>query len=584
MGRPPHDGDRRGAAGDAAPDRILPWIEQHTALFIVGAVALVLAFRGLFLLRFGDGSWMNWSYVAHAKTFALRGALGTEEPPLTPRLLAAFRSLGLGPLGALDAIYLLAHLLLVLGTLGLGTYLWPAASARRRGLLAVVVAVTPLLSTVGGYRNVGVLLGAATLAGALGLALSALVRPRTAALRLAGALALAVLAGWTRFEALAGVAAGGVVLLALGPALPGTSRARLAGILLLCGALAGHASAGALRRATAATSSDYAFYTFYDGLPFLMWPNSAVDGDEFGRYRASIWYFGSYAENRGSIARALLNNPRAAVLRIGTKLVDMAGALAWIGSLTPIGLYLVWVGLRRRREPAGPGAAGRRGWAFLAFAAPAAVLWVPAASPPYFLTVLPPLLLAATRGLDLVTARVAPTALARLAAAGVVGSALLVALVGRTDVSNSPALIDAARYLEVRCRDGCLTNLLPQALRYQAWVDLEAGSPLPRPDRSERRVLGQYDAEYERAFLFRDRVERARRAGFRGPVLHVEAEIASFPAFHPVFDRELALQGEVDLSGARVERTFQHGRDRVVIRVLDDGATPRAAQGAGTTR
>jgi hypothetical protein len=150
-----------------------------------------------------------------------------------------------------------------------------------------------------------------------------------------------------------------------------------------------------------------------------------------------------------------------------------------------------------------------------------------------------------------------------LAVAGVVG----IVVFGKQDVANSSVFTELAHYLEVRCRGGCLVSYLPQQVRTQAWVDLEAGSPFPVAGRAESRVLGTTAPEFAQGFDLRRRIERARQGGFSGPVLYVEANISSFRAFHPDFDRELAWQGDVDLSLAREEMSLQHGGD--VVRVFE---------------
>jgi len=545
--------------------------------FLLLAAVVVLALRALYLLRFGwDGGWMNWGYLAHAKAYALHGGEAMEEPPLSVLLLVFFRRLGATPLQALGATYLAAQLVLALGTLGLSDFVSPDASRRRRLLVLLAVAVTPLLSTVTGYRNLGALVGAATLTAALALAAGATVRRRLPVGWLLATALFGCLAAAARFEALAGVVCGAAVLLVAGRSLASVHWPRLAGAVLLAGALLGTAASAALRHRPEGppeASENYAFYTFYDGLPFVLWP-SVRDEDEFSRYRTSVRYFGSYAENRGSIARALLTHPGWGLVRVVAKPLDFIGALGWVGSLTPLGLLLAAVGLRRLSWRRGPSGTLARGWLLLAYAGPAALLFVPSSAPAYFLTVAPPLLLAMARGTDRVLAllprRSALLVGVGLAAAGVLGIALL----GKRDVTNSPVFTDLARYLEGRCREGCLVSYLPQQVRTQAWVDLEAGSPFPIAGRAESRVLGRTTPDFEQGFELRRRIERARRSGFQGPVLYVEADISSFRAFHPVFDRELSWQGAVDLSHAREELRLQRGGDTVRVFLL----APRAAE------
>jgi hypothetical protein len=531
-------------------------------------MALVLAVRGLYLARFGwDAGWMNWGYLAYAKVLALRGAVAMEEPPLTPTLLFLFRRMGLNALQAVGALYLLAHLCLALGTLLLGDFVWPGASHRRRLILLLLVTFTPLLSTVAGYRNLGVLVGAAALALALGLALSAAARPQPSPGLLLGALGFALVAGVARFEALAGVLCGGLVLAVAGRRLADVRWPRLAAAALLLGGLLGTLGAAELRHRAGPpkASRDYALYTFYDGLPYLLWPRLSGDDDEFARYRTSMKYFGSYAENGGSLSRALLTHPGAALLRFAVKPVDFVGALGWVGSLTPLGLLFLWLGLRNVRWREGAGRQWPRAWALLAYAGPWAVLLVPSSAPAYFVMVAPPLLLAIARGVDVWTARLRPARARVLGAACVVAGLVAVFFFGKRDVANSPVFNQAAAFLESRCATGCVVNFLPQPLRDQAWVNLEAASPFPRIEDRESMVLDTERPELERGYDFRTRVQRARQAGFVGPVLYVQSQVNSFSAFHPVFDVALKWEGSVDLREAREEGRFRQGEDEVVI-------------------
>jgi hypothetical protein len=554
-----------------APSGLLGFVAKRPWAFLLAASALTLGVRALYLVRFGwDGGWMNWGYLAHAKTLALRGGVTMEEPALTPLLLVLFRRTGLSSLEAMGALYLVGHLGLALGTFGLASFVWPRASSRRRLILVLVVALVPLLSTVAGYRNLGALVGASALVCALSLAFRAAERPRLPLLELGGAALLATLASTARFEAVAGVFCGGMVLFVLGRRFAGVHRARSAGLALLIGGLLGAAAPGAFRGPArpAQASQNYAFYTFYDGLPYLLWPSLSDDADEFARYRTSVRYLGTYGENHGSLLRALVLHPRGAVLRVVAKPVDFLGALGWFGSLTPLGLVFVALGLRKlpwRGEEDGTLA---RGWAMLAYLGPFLMLWVPASAPPYFLAVAPPLLLALARGLDTATARLGARTAWLVGAGAVAAAVVLIASFGKKDTANSPVFNEVAAYLESRCPQGCLVSFLPQAIRAQAWVELEAPSPFPAGGRSESRVLGESGAEYRRGFDFAERVRHARQEGFLGPVLYVETHASSFQPFHEVFDGELKWQGTVDVAKLREEKHFERGGDSVSIYVL----------------
>lgn len=552
-----HDGGTisivEAAALDAAP------VERALSRSAIAALALaaVVVLRLLYLARFGwDPGWMNLVYFARAKDIWLHGAVGMgEQPPLVPLALVGLRKLGLHPLPALNLLYLLAHLLFAQGTLALARAVWPDATRRRLLFVGAAIALTPLLSTIAGYRNLGALVGAALLVSSIGNALAGAAQARGSARLVAAALAAAV-GSTARFETLAGAALAGLCLALPGPWRPRLRRARLAGLGLLLGAALGAAGLQAARQPapTGAKTAGYGFYTFYDGLPWLLWSDKSKDGDEYGRYRDSARWFGTVEENGGSIAQALFRHPWAALLRVAAKPFDWLGALLWIGSITPLGLLAAAWGLRESRSRA-----------LIPFAAPLALLLVPSPAPPYFLAVAPPVLLAAAAGCD----RALESWPARRLASSFAAAAALVLCFGKADVMNSPVLTAAAADVEERCAAGCLTNVVPQSIRYQAWVDLEGPAPLQTPAfNDERKILrGELDPD---SLSFAARVRRARLGGFHGPVFYLAAQVSSFTAFHPQFDREAQVEGQFDLSSASVEATFRHGPDAVTIYRLED--------------
>jgi hypothetical protein len=402
--------------------------------------------------------------------------------------------------------------------------------------------------------------------------MSAAIQERPSVWRLALAFLFAALAAACRFEGFATGAVGGVTLWVLGPRMAGVPSPRWPAAALALGAALGFAALLVVRHLLSGGASPpgtYGFYTFYDGLPFLMWPDAPDEVDEWGRYLASMEYLGTFSENDGSVLQALLSHPGAAALRFLAKVPDLVGCLAWIESLTPLGLGAALLGMRglaRRREP---GAPWSRGWIFLAFAGALPLLFVPPASPQYLLAVLCPLLLAMARGLDLLLWRLSGRAVAGLGAASVAAGLAVVILWGRAEFPSSPVLNKAAAYLEDRCRDGCLTNFLPPALRAQAWVDLQAGSPLPeRRARSEDFILDRQLGAYRRGLRFLERVRAARAAGYRGPVLYLKIDVRSAQVFHPIFDLEPSYEGRIDLSRATLEKELWHGSDRVAIYAL----------------
>jgi hypothetical protein len=556
---------------------------------LVGLLA-VLGARLLYLARYGwDVGWMNLNYLAHARSIALGLREPFEERPLAYLTLVAARGFGASARTANEIAYLLGHLLLAAGALGLGRFVWPGASGRRRTALCATLAVVPLLAAHPGRDNVGVTLAAGLSASALALAAGAATagRPsgRTIA-SLAGAALLAALGSAGRYEALATCAGGALVLAILGGRMPGLPGSRRAAAALILGVVGGIVAVAEVQRALGGTRSHdptYGFYTFFDGLPALMYGH--LGGTEYGRYRASVGYFGGFAENHGSLVHALAHHPGFALLRLLTKPVDLLVALFWFYGLTPVGLGLTAAGLG--------GIAARRGGAWPrasllgAYLFPLAMLFVPQLNPSYYVSVAVPLCLLVARGFDRLSERVTPARARVLGGATVMAALGLFVLAGKLGVSNSRALDQAVPYLEQRCQDGCLTSVLPQVLRDQAWVVLDAGAPVPpNAHRDERVILGNAGAgglASAEPYDFCARVARARAAGFRGPVLYVDAQIASFRVFDPNFDPEIRYQGTVDRSGLIEQHRFSDGRDQLVIYELpaDRPCRHAAAAAAG---
>jgi hypothetical protein len=419
----------------------------------------------------------------------------------------------------------------------------------------------PLVATQSGRNNVGAILAAGLTACALAAAAGAAQGRWSAALAAAG---LAALAGTARYEAVAACAGGALALAWFGPRMTGVRAPRRAAVALGAGALAGLAAAIAIRRAMAGGSAiddpTYAFYTFFDGLPLLMHPE--LPGTEYGRYRASMRYFGGFDANHGSLVHALLHHPGWAVLRVVTKPVDLLLVLLWVYGLTPVGVALAGYGATRL----GPPRAWGRGWLLAAYLLPLGMLFVPQQNPAYYVSVAVPLALAVTRGADLLAERLAPRTARLLGGLTLAGAAVLMVAAGKLSVTNSRALNAAAPYLEARCRQGCLTNVLPQSLRDQAWVVTDAGAPFPpRHPRDEREVLGGLVDVDPTDYDFCARVGRARAAGFRGPVLYVDARIKTFKVFDADFDPEVRYQGTVDRRQLVEEQRFSAGPDQVIV-------------------
>jgi hypothetical protein len=527
------------------------------------ALAAVLAARLLYLAHYGwDIGWMNLGYLSHARQLALGRGQASEEQPLAFFALIAARRLGLSALAANEVIYLAAHLLLAAGAVAIARFVWPAASGRRRTTLVATLALLPLLASQSGRNNLGVTLAAGLSAAALGAAAAGAARGRWAPALLAAG--LAALAATARYEALVTCGGAALVLALAGPRMPDLLAARRAAAALATGAMAGLLGCIAIRRALSAGSGSgdptYAFYTFFDGLPLLMYPH--LPGTEYGRYRASVGYFGGFDVNHGSLVHALLHHPGSAVLRVVTKPVDLLLVLLWFYALTPVGVALAAFGGMGVGRPSRWG----RGWLLAAYLLPTAMLFVPQQNPAYYVSIAIPLVLAVARGAERFGNRLSARSARALGAATMVGAVALIAAAGKLSVTNSRALNAAVPYLEARCSAGCLTSVLPQSLRDQAWAVTDAGAPFPpREHRNERVVFGGLTGQNRELYDFCHRVQQSRAAGFRGPVLWIDAQIQSFKVFDPDFDPEVRYQGSVDRASLVEEQRFAAGADAVIV-------------------
>ncbi|HEY8923277.1 MAG TPA: hypothetical protein VIU64_02780, partial [Polyangia bacterium] len=355
MSQPVTVGDETGADGGAAlaDGRARgPAAGWPQALTMMAALAAVLVARLLYLARYGwDIGWMNLAYLRHARLLAVTHADPAEEQPLGSLALLGARRCGLSALQANEVVYLVAHLVLAAGAIGIAQFVWPAATRRRRAILVATLALLPLLASQSGRNNLGVTLAAALTAAALACAAVAATRGR--APWMLAAAALAALAATARYEGIAACAGAALAFALAGRRMAGVRAPRRAGGALAIGALGGLVAVGAIHRAlgggAAAPGATYAFYTFFDGLPLLM--HFELPGTEYGRYRASVGYFGGYEANHGSLAQALLHHPGWAFLRVLTKPVDMLLVLLWVYALTPVGLALAALGATRLGPP-----------------------------------------------------------------------------------------------------------------------------------------------------------------------------------------------------------------------------------------
>jgi MFS family permease len=539
---------------------------------LLPAAALVLLTRLVYLARFGwDACPMNVNFLAEAKAFSLGRVVESNGLPFTPFALWLLRALGLGPGGALAAVYLLGQALFTVAALALFRLFSGAAEKRQRMIFVGVLSFVPLLSTDTAYKDLAVLLGAGLFLTALACAFQFATQEQGGAHLWIAAAICAALGGASRLESLAGtVSAAGMLLIfgrPRGRPIEGIVRPRASAFALALGsalgllltlflafAMHGHAQIG---------SAAYSFYTFSDGLPFLMRLHPGGTG-EYGRYRAAMTIFGGFAQNHGSLPAALLAHPCAAVLRFVLKIPDLFVGIVNPRGVTPVLAALALVGVWRARDRGGK--SRPRGLLLLAFLGPLVLLFVPPASPEYFLPLLFPILFAATLGIEALAASVSDRAVLRTTGVAWVIGVVAVAFFGRVEKSSSPAINQAAEFLTSRCRDGCLVNYLPQVLSSEAWTDLDAGAPLPtKVKRSESFVLRQYPPGYEAGCRFDGRRARARAAGYRGAILYVEARLADGRLFDEAFDPEHWLEGAVNLSAALLERRFTSGGDTVSV-------------------
>ena len=220
---------------------------------------------------------MNLNYLAHARAIALGLHQTFEERPADLPGPRGARRLGASARTANELVYLVAHLLLAAGAMGIARFVWPAASARRRAALCATLALVPLLATHTGRDNLGVTLAAGLGASALALAASAAtaarIGPATIAALLLAALsaALGTAGRYRGARDLRGWRTG-----ARAPGWPDAERPRPSPRRR--GARGGHArpaiaAVATVQRAVGGGPSHdptYGFYTFFDGLPALM--------------------------------------------------------------------------------------------------------------------------------------------------------------------------------------------------------------------------------------------------------------------------------------------------------------------------
>jgi hypothetical protein len=553
---------------------------------VAGGVALVLAFRVLYLIRFGgDPCPMNDLALAEAKAAHFGYAAEFGGMPLVPALLLAARSAGASATAAVGAIYLVAHLLLAWSVLALGRGVL-SFDARSRAALAIATAALPAFALEPGFRSLSCVLGAGLLGAAAALLLAP-PAPGRRAVRMAGALALAAGAACCRLESLLGVALMALALAVRGRRLgSGRAGAAVAAAGIALGVLFTAAWNHRLAPGHARAPGTYAFYSFYVQSPLLLraWellhhPDAAMD--EYGRYALSARLLGGFDENNGSVARALAGHPWTAAVWLLLKPVDFAARVVEPDSFTPLALIALFLALRRaRREGLSRSA---RAWSPLlcAFGAPLALLLATADQVHHLLTAAPLLLLAALWGLEPWLRRARAPALRRLGWAVAASGIGAVLLLGHMDRSVSRPVAETARWLEGHCSPGgCLLNALPLPLDALAWADLQAGARLPeKVTRSEPFVFRRYPRSFLEGVRLDRRLADARGGGWRGPTLYVQVNV---PAYSPELEPEHWLEGEPDLSSAPVLATFRDGGIQVQVFDLEPVAAS-SSRGARPT-
>ncbi|HEY4184415.1 MAG TPA: hypothetical protein VGP07_05065 [Polyangia bacterium] len=543
---------------------------------VAGGLALILVFRELYLLSFGaDPCWMNGNFLLDVKAMRFAYPIAFSGMPLVRLLLFTLRDAGLGATEALGLIYLASHLLVALGLFSLAKTVLRDHS-NTRPALALAIAILPAFSTDAGYRNIS-----CTLAIGLFTPLAALLvaRPwkQRRALQFGVAFVLAVAATTCRPESALSVA-GLAIGLALVGSRAGTGRA---GAVVAAGGLVTGFVLAHLSNRTTGTGGHlptgvWTFYTFYETIPFafraalnIVHPGSTRT--EYLRYAQASRWFGGYADNGGSLVRAVLHHPRIAALWLCAKPIDLLETIVLPDSFTPLAAVLVWLAVRRARAEGWRQAASVWTPMLVAFSAPLGflVFWSQGHAP-YLLFVAPFLLLAMLWGLEpiLLTSRQQTL---RLAGFGlVVAAGLFVVVAGHPSPSSSPVMRRTAEWLERHCAgSGCLVNALPESLDGMVWADLQAGARLPPKDkRTEEFVMHRYSRQYLDEVSFGGRVARARAAGWRGPIYYVRTTIKSIGAFNDDFDPEHRLEGIPNLLESKEVAEFRDDKDTIEIFAL----------------
>src|SRR5262249_47626588 len=144
----------------------------------------------------------------------------------------------------------------------------------------------------------------------------------------------------------------------------------------------GWAEAAAARGPASQVWGSYSFYAFYNTSPYLLrWVSRVLrpgsTATEYARYVETARHLGGFAENGGSIARALVRPPGYAALWLAAKPFDLLTTIGLPDAFPPAIAVAAVLAARRARAAGARAAAARWTPTLAAFAAPLAfaLIW-----------------------------------------------------------------------------------------------------------------------------------------------------------------------------------------------------------------